>query len=137
MKAEHMKGACMKAASFAVLFLVLQSAAFPSWAGTIKEADYPTQYEVVSGNKSEKLKIEKSCTMTLKDHAKPNIAINVSKSGYGSSCHMLETGKVYRGRQNDKKNEIELVITVGNDKARVETWHLDGTVDINPSANPN
>ena len=123
----------MKAVWTATLLLLLQVPALPLSAGTIKEADYPVQYEVVSGNKTEKLKIEKSCTMTLKDRAKPNVAINVSKSGYGASCHMLDTGKVYRGRANEKKNEIELVITVGSDKARVETWHLDGTVDINPS----
>jgi len=74
--------------------------------------------------KSDKLVVEKFCSMTLRDQAKTNVAINVSKKGYGS-CQVLPNGKVFHGRQNQKKNEIELVIPAEKkDKARVEDWQM-------------
>src|ERR1700691_4803827 len=126
----------MKMISFALLLLVLPILAATTWAkGPIKEADYPNQYEVMNANKSSKLMVEKSCSMTLRDKAKPNVALNVFKKGYGS-CQILDNGKVFHGRLNQKKNEIELVIPEEKDKARVEEWQIVGTVDITPSANP-
>jgi hypothetical protein len=125
----------MKMISFALLLLVLPILAVTTWAkGTIKEADYPNQYEVMNANKSSKLMVEKSCSMTLRDKAKPNVALNVFKKGYGT-CQILDSGKVFHGRLNEKKNEIELVIPEDKDKARVEEWQIIGTVDLTPSAN--
>jgi hypothetical protein len=121
----------VKITFFALLF-VFQLLAIPAWAGTIKDADYPIQYEVINTNKSGTLVIEKFCSMTLRDRAKPNVALNVQRKGYGS-CHVLDSGKVFRGRQNQKKSEIELVIREGKGKARVEDWHIIGTVEINPN----
>jgi hypothetical protein len=86
-------------------------------------------------SKSGALVVEKFCSMTLIDKAKPNVAINVERKGYGS-CRVLDSGKVFRGRRNEKKNEIELVITVGEDKARIEDWQITSIVDITPSSNP-
>ena len=124
----------MKITSYAALVFAVQILAYPIWAGDIKEADYPVQYEVMNTTKSDKLVVEKFCSMTLRDQAKTNVAINVSKKGYGS-CQLLPNGKVFRGRQNQKKNEIELVIPAEKkDKARVEDWQIVGTVDITPSS---
>lgn len=121
----------MKIGSFALLLFVFQILAVPIRAGTIKEADYPLQYEVMDSSKSGTLVIEKFCSMTLRDRAKPNVALTVERKGYGS-CHVLASGKVFRGRQNQKKDEIELVIPEDKGKARVEDWHIIGIVDINP-----
>src|SRR5580704_4898690 len=108
--ADVMEENRMKMISFALLLLVLPILAVPAWAkGTIKEADYPNQYEVVNANKTSKLMVEKSCSMTLRDKAKPNVALSVFKKGYGT-CQILDNGKVFRGRLNEKKNEIELII---------------------------
>lgn len=124
----------MKTISLAAVLCLLPIFAAPVRAGDIKEADYPNQYEVMNTNKSSKLMVEKSCSMTLRDKAKPGVAINVAKNGYGS-CQILENGKVYRGRQNAKKNELELVITgEKKDKAKVENWQIVGTVDITPGS---
>jgi len=124
----------MKITSFAALLFAVQILAGPIWAGDIKESDYPIQYEVMNTTKSDKLVVEKFCSMTLRDQAKTNVAINVSKKGYGS-CQVLPNGKVFHGRQNQKKNEIELVIPAEKkDKARVEDWQIVGTVDITPSS---
>lgn len=126
----------MKIRSFALLLFALPILAVAAWAGgTIKEADYPIQYEVMSTSKSDTLVIEKFCAMTLRDKAKTSVAINVQKKGYGS-CHVLDKGKVFRGRLNQKKNEIELVIPENKGKATVEDWQVTGTVDITPSSNP-
>jgi len=121
----------MKSGSW--LFLFCLSALLPasSRASDIKEADYPVQYEVTMAAKDSKLAVDKQCTMTLVDKAKPDTAINVWKKGFGS-CQLLDQGKVYRGRENDKKNEIEIVIPVGETKARIETWQIGGTVDLKP-----
>lgn len=122
-------------AFFMLLLLVL----FPVLAvalragGDINEADYPTQYEVTDSSRAAKLVIEKDCSMTLRDKAKPDVTINVSKKGYGS-CQLLASGQVYHGRQNDKKNQIELVVPVSDSKARVENWQITGTVDAAPRA---
>jgi hypothetical protein len=119
-------------ACLALLLLVLPILSVPVRAGgEIKEADYPNQYEVTDTSKGSKVLVEKSCSMTLRDKAKPDVVINVSKKGYGS-CQLLDNGKVYRGRLNDKKNEIEIVIPVGVTKARVEGWQITGTVDAKP-----
>jgi hypothetical protein len=133
--AAFMKESRMKISSFALLFFVFQIVAVPIRAGDIKEADYPVQYEVLNTSKSGTLVIEKFCSMTLRDRAKPNVALNVEKKGYGS-CHVPDNGKVFHGRQNQKKNEIELVIPEDKGKARVEDWQIIGTTDINPSPNP-
>lgn len=124
----------MKIVWLAALLCLLPIFAAPVRASGIKESDYPKQYEVISADKSSKLKIEKSCSMTLRDKAQPNVAINVAHSGYGS-CQLLDKGKVYQGRENTKKNELELLITGSKkEKARVEDWHILGTVDITPKS---
>ena len=41
--------------------------------GTIKEADYPVEYEVENTSKTAKLVIEKRCSMTLRDRANTNV----------------------------------------------------------------
>src|SRR5580704_18438978 len=108
------------------LVLVLSLAVFAPVVGRasdIKEADYPVQYEVMMTTKDSKLAVEKQCTMTLRDKAKPDVAINVWKKGIGS-CELLDQGKVYRGRENDRKNEIEIIIPVGESKARIEAWQI-------------
>jgi hypothetical protein len=124
----------MKAISVGLMALALLIPAVPSRASDIKESDYPNQYEVMMTNKSSKLVIDKACSMTLRDKAKPNVAINVAKNGYGS-CALLENGKVYRGRPNTKKNELELLITGDKkEKTRVENWQIVGTIDITPGS---
>jgi hypothetical protein len=70
--------------------------------------------------------------MTLHDRAKMNVDLNVARTRIGS-CNVLENGKVYRGRENQKKNQIELVILVGEDKARVENWRIVGIVNTTRS----
>ncbi len=109
-------------------FLLLASSA-PIWAGngTIKGDDYPVVYEVMDNGK--KGGGDKSCSMVLRDQSQTKVAMNVSRKGLGG-CHVLDSGKTYRGRVNEKKNEIELVVLTGTDKARVEDWQIDGTVDI-------
>ncbi len=126
----------MKLASIAALWFGLQMAPVPALArGTIKEADYPVEYEVVNSSKTAKRVIEKQCSMTLRNRARTNVDLNVERIGFGS-CHVLENGKVYRGRQNQKQNQIELVILVGEDKARIENWQIVGTVNYAPSPAP-
>jgi hypothetical protein len=126
----------MKMGFLALSLLALQILVVPLRAGDIKEVDYPVQYEVMDTGKSQSMVIEKVCSMTLRDKAKPDVAINVQRKGYGS-CHVPDSGKVFRGRENDKKNAIDLVILVGEDKARIETWQIIGTVEITPNPNPN
>ncbi len=125
----------MKVRSLALWLFAFQILASPLRAGDIKEVDYPVQYEVMDTGKSQSMMIEKVCTMTLRDKAKPNLVINVQRKAYGS-CHVPDSGKVFRGRENDKKNALELVILVGEDKARIETWQIVGTVQITPNPNP-
>jgi hypothetical protein len=122
----------MKNIPFALSLIVFQLLAAPIWAGVIKEVDYPVAYEVMDTSKTDKPAVDKSCTMVLRDRANATVTINVWRKGLGS-CHVLDSGKIYQGRQNDKKNEIELVIPVGEDKARVENWRIIGTVKTNPS----
>ena len=71
--------------------------------------------------------IQKVCSMALRDQANANVIITVSRKRIGS-CPVSPSGKVYNGRQNGEKNEVELVIPVGETKARVESWHIDSTV---------
>jgi hypothetical protein len=124
----------MKSTSVVALLFAVQMASVPALAGgIIKEADYPVEYEVVNTSKTAKLVVEKQCSMTLHDRAKTNVDLNVARTGHGS-CHVLENGKVYRGRENRKRNRIELVILVGEDKARVENWQIVGIVNTTPSA---
>jgi len=118
----------MKAISFVAFLFVFQLLIAGGWADDIKEVDYPVHYEVLSTSKTEKLAIQKVCSMTLRDRANPNVIISVSRTR-AASCHVLDKGQVYNGRQNEKKNAIEIVIPVGESKARVETWHIDGTVN--------
>jgi len=118
--------------SLARLLLLSQILAVPMRAQTIKQADYPIQYEVMNTAKSGSLVIEKFCSMTLRDRAKPNEALNVQRKGYGS-CQVPDRGKVLRGRQNQKKSEIELLMPEAKGKVRVENWQIIGTVEINPN----
>jgi len=116
----------MKTSSFVAFLLVFQLLTATGWADDIKEADYPVHYEVLSAGKSDKVVIEKVCSMALRDQANANVTITVSRKRIGS-CPVLPDGKVYNGRQNEGKNTIELVILVGENRARVESWHIDAT----------
>ena len=116
----------MKTNSFVAFLFVFQLLTVIGWADDIKEADYPVHYEVLSASKSDKVVIEKVCSMALRDQANANVIIAVSRKRIGS-CPVSPEGKVYNGRQNGEKNTIELVIPVGENKARVETWHIDAT----------
>jgi hypothetical protein len=122
----------VKTNSFAGILLVFQLLTVTTWADDIKQADYPIQYEVLSASKSDKLLIQKVCLMTLRDQTKANVIISVSRKRIGS-CQIFANGAVYNGRQNQQgKKMIELVIPIGEDRARVENWHIDSTV-TNPS----
>jgi hypothetical protein len=110
--------------AFLFVFLLLTAI---GWAGDIKEADYPVHYEVLSASKPDKGASQKICSMELRDKANANVIITVSRAHMGS-CSVLPSGKVYNGRENGEKNVIELVIPVGENKARIESWHVDGTV---------
>jgi hypothetical protein len=112
----------MKVVSSATLLIAFQILAAPIWAETINAKDYPVQYQVMDSSK-------KPCTVNLRDQAKQDMAIDVSRNG---SCHPLDKGKIHRGRQNEKKNEIEPLILGDKGKARVEEWHIDGIVNITP-----
>jgi len=111
----------MRVASFAMMLIAFLILAAPIWADTINQKDYPVQYQVMNSSK-------KPCTASLRDQSKQDVSINVSGNG---ACHPLDKGKIYRGRQNDKKNEIELLIP-GDKKPRVEEWHIDGVVNTTP-----
>jgi hypothetical protein len=65
--------------------------------------------------------------MALRDQANAKVIISVSRKRIGS-CHILTSRKVYNGRQNGEKNAIELVIPVGENRARVESWHIDAAI---------
>ena len=117
----------MKTNSFASFLLVFQLLTAVGWADDIKEVDYPVHYEVLSASKTDKLVIQKVCSMALRDQANANVIITVSRKRIGS-CPVLPSGKVYNGRQNGEKNAVELVIPVGENRARVESWHIDATV---------
>ncbi len=117
----------MKTNSFAIFLFVFQLLTGPAWADDIKEADYPVHYEVLSASKTDKVVIQKVCSMSLRDQANPNVIITVSRKRIGS-CPVLPSGGVYNGRQNAEKNTVELVILVGDTKARVESWHIDATL---------
>ena len=117
----------MKSNSFAALLLTFQLLSVTAWADDIKEVEYPVHYQVLSPSKNGNLVIQKICSMTLRDQANPIVIINVSRKRLGS-CHVLPDGAVYNGRQNGQKNAIELVIPVGENKARIERWHIDATV---------
>ena len=125
----------MKTNSFAALLLVFHLLTLTGWADDIREADYPVHYEVLSASKTDKLVIQKICSMTLRDQADADVTFTVSKTGFGP-CPVLNSGKVYNGRRNEKKNEIELVIPVGEDKARVVSWHVNSIVHASSSSQP-
>ena len=117
----------MKTNSFATFLFVLQLLTATAWADDIKEADYPVHYEVLSSTKAENAVIQKVCSMELRDQANATVIITVSRKRIGS-CPVLPGGKIYNGRQSKDKNAVELVIPVGETKARIEIWHIDGTV---------
>ena len=117
----------MKTNSYAAFLFVFQLLTATGWADDIKEADYPVHYEVLSGSKVDKVVIQKVCSMALRDQANTNVIITVSRKRIGF-CPVLPSGGVYNGRQNGKKNAIELVIPVGENKAKVESWHIDSTI---------
>ena len=121
----------MKTNSFTIVVLVFQFLTATAWADDIKQADYPIQYEVLSASKTDKMAIQKVCLMTLRDQTKANVIVSVSRKRVGS-CQILASGAVYNGRQNQEKKAIELVIPVGENRARIENWHIDSTV-TNPS----
>jgi hypothetical protein len=116
----------MRTISFAAFLFVLLLSTATGWADDIKEVDYPVHYEVLSANKTDKVVIQKVCTMELRDQANAKVIINVSRKRIGS-CPVLPSGGVYNGRQNAEKNTVELVIPVGENKARVESWHIGAT----------
>ena len=116
----------MKIISLAALLLAAQLLAFPLRAGDIKEADYPVQYEVISTQRPGD-GLGKHCTMTVRDKSQTKIALNISRKGFGS-CRPPDAGNVYRGRENQKKNELELVIQISQDKARIEEWQIIGII---------
>jgi hypothetical protein len=122
----------MRIISLALSSFLLLALTASLWAGngTIKGDDYPVVYEVMDNGKKGGAG-DKSCSMVLRDQSQTKVAMNVSRKGVGA-CHVLDSGKTYRGRVNQKKNEIELVVLIGTDKARVEDWQIDGTVDIKP-----
>jgi UDP-N-acetylmuramyl pentapeptide phosphotransferase/UDP-N-acetylglucosamine-1-phosphate transferase len=120
-------GERMKTNSFAIFLCVFLFLTATGWADDIKEADYPVHYEVLSASKTDKVVIQKVCSMSLRDQANPNTIITVSRKRIGS-CPVFPGGKVYNGRQNAEKNTVELVIPVGDTKARVESWHIDATL---------
>jgi hypothetical protein len=117
----------MKTNSFAAFLFVIPLLTAAGWADDIKQADYPVHYEVLSASKADKAMIQKVCSMTLRDQANANITITVSRKRIGS-CPVLPSGNVYNGRENAEKNAVELVIPVGESRARVESWHIDGIV---------
>jgi hypothetical protein len=123
--AHSIGGEGMKTISLLAFLIVFQLLMSSGWADDIKEADYPVHYEVLSASKSDKV-VEKVCSMALRDQANPNVTINVSRKRIGS-CPVVPSGQVFNGRQNDQKNAVELVILVGETKARIESWHIDGT----------
>ena len=126
----------MRPTSIAALLFAVQMAPIAVLArGTIKEADYPVEYEIVNTTTTAKRVIEKQCSMTLRDRAKTDLYLNVERTGYGS-CGLLVNGKVYRGRENQRKNRIEIVIPVGADKARIENWQIVGIVNNPPGTSP-
>ena len=106
---------------------VFQLLTATGWADDIKQADYPVHYEVLSASKPDKGANQKICSMELRDQANANVVITVWRKGIGS-CSVLPSGKVYNGRQNGEKNAVELVIPVGESRARVERWQISGTV---------
>ncbi len=117
----------MKTKSFMAFLFIFQFLAVTGWADDIKQADYPVHYEVLSTSKPETGAIQKICSMELRDQANANVVITVSRKHVGS-CSALPSGKVYNGRHNGEKNAVELVIPVGETRARVESWHISGTV---------
>lgn len=117
----------MKTNSMAALFFVFQVLTATGWADVIKQADYPVHYEVLGGSKADAMAIQKVCSMELRDQAKANVIITVSRKRIGS-CAVPPVGNVYNGRENGKKDAIEIVIPVGENRARVETWHINATV---------
>jgi hypothetical protein len=117
----------MKTNSFAAFLFVFQLLTATGWADDIKEANYPVHYEVLSTSKTDNLVIQKVCSMALRDQTNANVIITVSRKRI-DSCHVLPSGKVYNGRLNAEKHAIELVIPVGENRARVENWHIDATV---------
>jgi hypothetical protein len=124
--AHSIGGEGMKTISLLAFLIVFQLLMASGWADDIKEADYPVHYEVLSASKSDKVVVAKVCSMALRDQANPNVTINVSRKRIGS-CPVVPSGQVFNGRQNDQKNAVELVILVGETKARIESWHIDGT----------
>ncbi|HEV7968344.1 MAG TPA: hypothetical protein VGP19_12280 [Candidatus Acidoferrales bacterium] len=117
----------MKTNSFAAFLFAFRLLTATGWADDIKQADYPVHYEVLGASKTDRPMILNVCSMALRDQANANVIITVSRKRIGS-CHVLTSGKVYNGRQNGEKNAIELVIPVGENRARVERWHIDSTV---------
>jgi hypothetical protein len=123
----------MKTSFVVIVLFVFQLFTPTAWADDIKEADYPVHYGVLSASKSDNLVIQKVCMMTLRDQANADVTISISRKRIGS-CDVLPNGEAYNGRQNAENNTIELVMPVGEDRARVERWHIDSTVK-NPHSN--
>jgi hypothetical protein len=120
-------GEGMKTNLLAAFLFAFQLLTATGWADEIRQADYPAHYEVLNTDKGDKGAFQKNCSVTLRDQAKANVIITVSRKRIGS-CAVLVSGQVYNGRQNEEKNAVELVIPVGENRARIESWHIDGTV---------
>jgi hypothetical protein len=78
----------MKTIFFVAFLAVFQLLLAAAWADDIKEADYPIHYEVLSTDRTDKLVVQKVCSMTLRDKANQNVIISVSTTRI-ASCHVL------------------------------------------------
>jgi hypothetical protein len=113
------------------MLILLATLAVPTHASSLDEADYSTQYEVITTSRVGSFMIGNFCTMSLRDQAKTNMAFIVQRRGHGS-CHVWDSGTIFHGRR--EKNEIKLLIRDDNGKLKVEDWPITGTVALNPPA---
>jgi hypothetical protein len=109
-----------------IVLLILASAAV--WAGTINEADYAEQYEVMNGNTVKSWMIGNFCTMALRSPANTNMIFIVQKRGHGG-CQVPDAGTTLRGRRT--KNEIEVLTRDEKGKLKVDKWPIVSTSEAN------
>jgi hypothetical protein len=108
-------------------FLLLTALALPVSASTINEADYSTQYDVIVTSRVGSFMIGNFCTMSLRDHAQPNLGFVVQRHSHGA-CHVWDSGTIFHGRR--EKNEIKLLTTDDKGKQKVEDWPISGTMAL-------
>ena len=106
------------------VFIIL---AIPALAAPPNEADYPTQYAVITTIKVGSLMIGKFCTMSLRDQSAPSLAFIIQRRGYGG-CHVWDSGTVFHGRR--EKNSIKLLTKDDKGELKVEDWPITGTVAL-------